>query len=144
MVWLKSAGIFQVINLFPKPIAFINLRGDASEPQLQKQVNFICQLSAVNVVLLSSDILKEDATREGEINILKKLSAAEGEMIILQTNNDMRDFKEKISEALMEPNLKVLTQTRNRSAFIKTIKQNLHATILSTTDLKTVSLKFCF
>ena len=32
-------------GLFPKPIAFTNLRGDASDPELQTQVKFLCRVS---------------------------------------------------------------------------------------------------
>ncbi|CAI8016118.1 Interferon-induced very large GTPase 1 [Geodia barretti] len=82
-------------GLYPKPIAFTNLRGDACDPMLQKQVNFLCSVSTVHVLLLSHDVLEGDTTKDSVVTLLQRLSQAPGGLIILQTETHIR-FKGKI------------------------------------------------
>ena len=89
-------------GLFPMPLAFLNLRGDGSDPKLNVQVDFLCSVSAVNVLLLSSDVFEDDCTREGAIGVLNKLSSAQGMPIILQTRRETKAFNKTLSEAIGE------------------------------------------
>ena len=72
-------------GLFSKAIAFANLHGDASDPDYRKQINFLCDISAVHVVLLSHYTLEEDGTRNIAVELIEKLSHAPGGIIFLQT-----------------------------------------------------------
>ena len=83
-------------GLFPKAIAFTNLRGNASHAKLQKQVQFLCDISTLHVVFLS-DCMFEDATRTFTIDLLKKLSQAPGGVILAQTKT-CKGFRELVSQ----------------------------------------------
>ena len=87
-------------GLFNMPIGFTNLRGDAKNHDLEKQVDFLCSVSSVNVVLLSSDVF-EDATKEAALHLLQKLSSdkAQGKSILVYTN---KETKNTISEFIGE------------------------------------------
>ena len=129
-------------KLFPNPVAFVNLRGDASDPQLEKQVHFLCDISAVNVLLLSSDIFKEDATREGAINLLKKLSRAPGKSIVIKTKKDKKLEKvisEAVGESLYQSKFEVLKHERSKTLLFDKLKVMLTSMIISDT-CKAVSL----
>ena len=115
-------------QLFPMPIAFINFRGDATDPNYEKQLDFLCKFSAINVILFSSDIL-EDITREGAIALLKKLSTAKGMTILLQTKKETKEFKKTIFVALGESNFeskfKILKHENNRPILVKKLQYML-------------------
>ena len=93
------SGLVEICWHFPSEkfvsdaIAFVNLRGDAFNSCLQKQIMFLCQVCTLHVVLLNDSMLKEDANREYTIRLLKKLSCAEQGVLILQTGS-----KWKVSE----------------------------------------------
>ena len=88
-------------GLFPMPIAFTNLHGDASDPELQKQVKFLHRLSFINVVLLSNGALEEDCTREPSTNVLRNLLEAPGGMIVLQAKG-VKGLKTQLKECVGE------------------------------------------
>ena len=115
-------------GLYPLPIAFINLRGDASDPKFEKQLDFLCKISAINVLLFSSDIL-EDGTRKGATALLKKLSTAQGMTILLQTKKETKEFKKTVSvtigESRFQSKFNILKHERNRTNFIEKLKDML-------------------
>ena len=114
-------------GFYPKPIAFTNLRGDACDPELQKQVNFLCDVSAVHVLMLSHDAL-EDATRDSAITLLQKLSQAPGGLIVLQTKAK-KGFKgqilECIGEDLFKLKVNVIKKDKNTTHFLDNLKEKL-------------------
>ena len=115
-------------GLYPMPIAFINLRGDASDPKFERQLHFLFKISAVNVLLISSDILTEDGTREEATALLKKLSIAKGMTILLQTKRE-REFKKTIlvaiRESLFQSKFEILKHQRNKTCLIEKLKGTL-------------------
>ena len=84
-------------GLYQKAIAFTNLRGDACNPDIQKQVKFLCDISSLHVVFLSKAMMQEDATKASTVALLKQLAEAPGGMILAQTES-CRGFKEQIAE----------------------------------------------
>ena len=80
-------------DLFPNACAFVNLRGDASHLCLEKQINFLCGVCTMHVVLLEESALDNDALKEPITNLFKKLLQSKGEIITLQ-----KEPKKKISE----------------------------------------------
>ena len=89
----------------PRTIAFTNLRGDATNPQYRKQLDFLCEISSIHVVLLSEATLKEDATRQDTIELLKQLSQAPGGVILVQTES-RKGFKDRIAQHFDSANFK--------------------------------------
>ena len=85
--------------LYQQPIAFTNLRGDANNPNLDKQVDFLCNISTVHVILLSNDVLQDDV-RESTTKRLKILSRAPGGVIVLKTKKGLLDLEKPLLEKL--------------------------------------------
>ena len=114
-------------GLFSKPIAFTNLRGNASDPDLQKQVNFISSISTVAVVLLSINVI-EDACRESTITLLRTLLQAPGGLIILQSKAK-KGFKAKLSEYIGEQVFKskctVVNCDKSATIFLENLQAKL-------------------
>ena len=115
-------------GLYPKPIAFTNLRGDATDPELQKQVDFLCNVSTLHVVLLSHNVLEEDATKDSATKLLKRLSQAPGGLILVETKSK-RGFKSQISECIGEHLFKstvtFIKKERSTTVFLEKLKANL-------------------
>ena len=130
-------------ELYPLPVAFINLRGDACYSELDKQVNFLCKISAANVLLLSSDAFTEDATKEGAVALMNKFSSAPGMSLILPTKKESKKLKEKISEAVGESSFqtkfKVIKYEKNRTVFNEKLKEVLVNIISSTSKVVSLS-----
>ena len=84
-------------DLFDKAIAFTNLRGDASILRHKKQVNLLCELSTMHVVLITDAVLQEDAPRHDAIELLKRLSFAPGGVVLVHTESQ-KGFKDRISQ----------------------------------------------
>ena len=85
--------------LYQQPIAFTNLRGDANNPNLDKQVDFLCNISTVHVILLSNDVLQDDV-RESTTKRLETLSRAPGGVIVLKTKKGLLDLEKPLLEKL--------------------------------------------
>ena len=92
-------------KLYDRTIAFTNLRGDATNPQYRKQLDFLCEISSIHIVLLSEATLEEDATRQDTIELLKQLSQAPGGVILVQTES-RKGFKARIAQRLDSANFK--------------------------------------
>ena len=111
-------------GLFSKPIAFTNLRGDACNPDLQKQVKFLSSISTVVVVLLSV----EDAYRDSAITLLKTFLHAPGGLIILQSKT-RKGFKTQISEYIGEDVFKstctVVNCDKSATVFLENLQVKL-------------------
>ena len=88
-------------KLYTKPIAFTNLRGDACDPDLHKQVDFLCSAATMHVVLLSKEVIEEGASKHAVIQMLQKLTQAPGGVIVVQTKSQ-KGFKNEISKCLDE------------------------------------------
>ena len=126
-------------GLFSQPIAFTNLRGDACDPDLQKQVNVLCSISTVSVVLLANNMLDEDASRGSTINLLKQLSQAPEGLIILQSKKDKKGFKSQISECIGETLFKTKCTLVNCDKSSTVFLENLQTKIknkLQTTNVQ--------
>ena len=125
-------------GLFPTPIAFMNLRGDARDCHLEKQVDFLCEISAVSILFLSSEIFKEDATKEWLISLLKKLSKSKGTSILVQTKREKKEFKEEMSEAvgmpLFESKFRVLKREKSRAVLVNKLKESMPLNILKANE----------
>ena len=88
-------------KLYTKPIAFTNLRGDACDPDLHKQVDFLCRTATMHVVLLSKEVFEEDASKHAVIEMLQKLTHAPRGLIVVQTKLQ-EGFKNEVSKCLDE------------------------------------------
>ena len=82
-------------QLFPSAVTFANLHGDASDDEYEKQINFLCDVCTAHVVLLSDVELRQDATREHTLKLLRRLSQAVGGVILIQ-NDDPKDVRKLI------------------------------------------------
>ena len=132
-------------GLYSTPIAFTNLRGSASEPFAQKQINFLCDIATVHVVMLSGDTFHEDATRRDTIELLKRLSQAPGGLLILQTKED-KIYRDKIKTWFNdEKKIVLLKYEDNATVFVKKVqkrlKNKLDACTLTTDSLVEVAQK---
>ena len=108
-------------TLFPKAIAFTNLRGDASNPAIEKQVHFLCDISTVHIVFLSKAMLQEDATKASTI----AFSQAPGGVILAQTE-PCKGFREQVAEHFDEHEFKnkfsIVKLTKNFTDFVQRIQ----------------------
>ena len=121
-------------GLFPMPIAFANLHGDASDPELQKQVAFLSKKSFVNFVLLSNEALKEDAKRDHSIHVLRKLLQAPGGMIVVQAKG-VKGLETQLKEYIGETSKCILVKhDKNLSSFIKMLQNTLRSKLLEVTS----------
>ena len=121
-------------GLFPMPIAFTNLHGDASDPELQTQVEFLCRVSFINVILLSSGALKEDATHEHSTKVFRKILEAPGGMIVLQAKG-VKGLKTQLKECIGETSKCILVKHENNlSSFIKMLQNTLRSKLLEVTS----------
>ena len=121
-------------GLFPMPIAFTNLRGDASDPELQKQVMFLRRLSFINVILLSSGALEEECTREPSTNVLHNLLEAPGGMIVLQAKG-VKGLKTQLKESIGETSKCIFVKhEKNFSSFVERLQNTLRSKLLEVTS----------
>ena len=121
-------------GLFPRPIAFTNLRGDACDPDLQKQIEFLCSISSVSVVLLTTNVLQEDANRDSTKALLKKLSQAPGGFIILQSDVK-KGFKSQISECIGETDFKAKCTVVNCDKSVTVVLEKLQTKLKQKLDI---------
>ena len=124
-------------GLFPMPIAFANLHGDARDPELQKQVAFLRRLSFINVILLSSGALEEDCTREPSTNVLRNLLEAPGGMIVLQ-GKGVKGLKTQLKECIGETSKCILV--KYESSFVERLQKTLRSKLLEVTT-KEISIE---
>ena len=117
------------------PIAFANLHGDASDPELQKQVKFLRRVSLINVILLSNGALEEDCTREPSTHVLRNLLEAPGGMIVLGVKGLNTQLKECIGETS-----KCILVKYDLSSFIKRLQNTLRSKLLEVTT-KEISIE---
>ena len=90
-------------GLFENPVAFMNLHGDAGDVQLQKQFNFICDIATVHVILLSTNLLQEDATRQHTLCLLRELSRAPQGLICIYNDISLkRDIEQCLDAGTLE------------------------------------------
>ena len=124
-------------GLFLMPIAFTNLHGDASDPELQKQVEFLRKVSYISVVLLSSGALEEDATHKHSTKVFRKISEAPGRMIVLQTKG-VKGLKTEIKECIGEPLFKskciLVKHGKNLASFIEELQNILRIELSEVTS----------
>ena len=115
-------------GLYSTPIVFSNLRGSALACDVQKQINFLCDIATVHVVMLSCDTFHDDATRRDTIEILKRLSQAPGGLLILQTKED-KMYKDHIKTLFDDDQFKskVIVQgyENNATIFAKKLQKKL-------------------
>ena len=74
-------------DLFPNAVGFVNLHGDAFSSDLKEQINVVCNVCTMHVVLLRDSMLEEGTTKQYTIELLNKLSLAKGGVIILQNKS---------------------------------------------------------
>ena len=131
---LLADGLVEVSWYFPgdklytKPIAFTNLRGDASDPDLHKQVDFLCRAASMHVVLLSKEVIEEDAPKHSVIQMLQKLTQAPGGVIMVQTKS-RRGFKNEVSkcldERLFKEKVTIVKYDKSMTVFFETLQAKL-------------------
>ena len=119
-------------GLFPNPIAFTNLRGDPTESDYQKQIDFLCEIATIHVVLVSDELLKVgNRRRHRVIDLLKRFSSAPGGVIMVPTTEHKKEVKKafgensKISIIQFESSSTVLTKKIQERLQIKIFKHPL-------------------
>ena len=72
---------------FPTTVAFVNLHGDGCETDCKRQIDFLCNICTMHVVLLEDSML-EDAQKEITVRLLQQLSDSKTglPLIVLTTN----------------------------------------------------------
>ena len=115
-------------KLYTKPIAFTNLRGDACDPDLHKQVDFLCRAATMHVVLLSKEVFEEDASKHAVIEMLQKLTHAPGGLIVVQTKSQ-KGFKNEVSkcldERLFKEKVAIVKYDKSMTVFLESLQAKL-------------------
>ena len=125
-------------DLFPNAVGFVNLHGDAFSSDHKEQINVVCNVCTMHVVLLRDSMLEEDATRQYTIELLNKLSLAKGGVIILQnkpkeglaTYFDLQELKKQFTIIRM-----------NRHKGIADIGDKIRGKICSKLEASSISLE---
>ena len=114
-------------KLYTKPIAFTNLRGDACDPDLHKQVDFLCRAATMHVVLLSKENF-EDGSKPAVIQLLQKLTCAQGGVIVVQTK-PQKGFKNEVSkcldERLFKEKVTIVKFDKSMTVFLESLQAKL-------------------
>ena len=79
------------IDRFPNAVAFVNLHGDGCDADCKKQIDFLCTICTVHVVLLE-DTMLEDAKKESTVSLLQQLQAEskiKAPVIVITTNKSL-------------------------------------------------------
>ena len=115
-------------KLYTKPITFTNLRGDACDPDLHKQVDFLCRVSTMHVVLLSKEVFEEDASKCSVIEMLQKLTHAPGGLVVVQTKLQ-KGFKNAVSkcldERLFKEKVTIVKYDKSMTVFLESLQAKL-------------------
>ena len=115
-------------KLYTKPIAFTNLRGDACDPDLHKQVDFLCRTATMHVVLLSKEVFEEDASKCSVIEMLQKLAHAPGGVIVVETKLQ-KGFKNAVSkcldERLFKEKVTIVKYDKSMTVFLESLQAKL-------------------
>ena len=117
-------------KLFNRAIAFTNLRGDAINACLRKQIDFLSEICSMHVILLSDITLQEDALRSDTIELLKCLSQAPGGVILVQTDS-RKGYKEQIAQHLGTEgiNYSIVRHDTSSTVFCGRIRKKIKSSI---------------
>ena len=80
----------------PTLIAYANFHGDICDTDCKRQINFLCKISSVYVVLIENTML-EDANLECTVEVLKNLSGA-NRKVILVPSEDQEGIKNQLPD----------------------------------------------
>ena len=125
--------------MLPTAVAFVNLHGNGCDADCKKQIDFLCKICTMHVVLLE-DTMLEDAKKESTITLLQQLSQFKiGVPVIVLTTNKSEEQLEghvqRLSLIRYERNVHALSQRILKKVFSNLKKGASHLPLIHVTDI---------